>query len=665
MKKIRFAVAIALGALAFTGCNLDKFPENAVTPDVFFSSDQDLAAYTIGLYQPISNLNPGSYGIGIYGWDNHTDNQASKSYSGRFVPGDIKVEDGNNNWNWKSIRDCNYFLDQVLPKKEAKAIQGSESLINHYIGEVYFLRAFNYFSALRSVGDYPIVTEALPDQKDVLVEASKRQPRHKVARFILEDLDKAIALLQENAPGGKNRISRNVAYLMKSRVALYEATWLKYHKGTALVPGGNGWPGNPADIADFNIDNEINFFLDEAMKAAKVVGDKLVNNLVKNTDTPEGMNNKLESLNPYYTMFTDVNMEQYSEVLMWRAFDLSLNITHNIQMQLERDGGGTGYTRGLVNSYLMRNGLPIYDSASGYDTEWEKQGITATLQNRDSRIQIFTKGDNSIDYYGPDGEPVNYKHGRFLIDPSEQSQCVTGFPLKKGKYYDGVIADDHFKGTTGSIIFRGTEALLNYMEACVERTGNVDATATKYWQALRKRAYVDPDFNKTVTATVMAEEAKGDWGAYSHGKLIDPLLYNVRRERRNEFIAEGMRWDDLKRWRSMDQINGYQIEGMRYWGSIYEGKIVDEKGNDQVIVDLSGKGNMSPKENSPYIRPYQKTNINNRVFDGYHWIEAHYLNPLGMAVFRNTAEGDQTDLNTSVVYQNPGWPKVAGEGPLN
>ena len=88
---------------------------------------------------------------------------------------------------------------------------------------MYFLRAWNYFSKLKTFGDYPIVTETLPDDKQALIEASRRQPRHKVARFILEDLDRAIGFLSENPEGGTNRISRYVANLVKSRVALYEA----------------------------------------------------------------------------------------------------------------------------------------------------------------------------------------------------------------------------------------------------------------------------------------------------------------------------------------------------------------------------------------------------------------------------------------------------------
>ena len=34
------------------------------------------------------------------------------------------------------------------------------------------------------------------------------------------------------------RINKDAAMLVKSRVALFEATWLQNFKGTAFVPGG-------------------------------------------------------------------------------------------------------------------------------------------------------------------------------------------------------------------------------------------------------------------------------------------------------------------------------------------------------------------------------------------------------------------------------------------
>lgn len=659
----------SLTGLAACDDFLDKEPENKITPASYFTAEADLAAYSINLYNFFTSIAPGSYGISVFGDDNATDNQAATGYSTRWVPGEWKVPSSTADntrtdvWNFFQIRDCNYFLDQVLPKYEAGEISGSEANIRHYIGEMYVHRAYAYFNKLQSIGDCPIIETALADEQEVLIEASKRKPRNEVARFILSDLDKAIDYLSETAPGGKNRISKNVAYLLRSRVALYEGTWLKHHKGTAFVPGGSGWPGDASSLSGFNIETEINYFLDEAMKSAKVVGDQLVGRLVENTDVPEGMNSSFASLNPYYTMFCDEDMESYSEVLMWRKFLESQNVTHNIQMQLQNNGGGSGWTRGLVNSFLMRNGLPIYAAGSGYDPEWEKEGISATLQNRDSRIQIFTKKDGDIENYTSSGS-INYVDLEWTVKGNSETRMVTGYSIKKGKHYDSYMQTLHNKGTTGSIVFRGTEALLNYMEACYERNGSIDGTADGYWRALRTRAKVDPDYQKTIAATDMTKEAEGDFGAYSHGQLVDATLYNIRRERRNEFIGEGMRWADLKRWRACDQINGYQVEGMRYWGSVYEGTWTDDSGVDLVVVDVEGgTGNMSSESVSGvYIRPYQISHVNNSVFDGYRFTSAHYLSPLPQSAFRQTASGDQTDLDTSVIYQNPGWPKVGGQG---
>ena len=666
--KLKYISMLVLGAsLGLTSCNdfLDKEPESNVTPAAFFTAEADLAAYTINLYGVLTSIGPGSYGMGTFAYDNATDNQAATGYSSRWVPGNWKVGQSGGAWDFGNIRNVNYFLDQVLPKYEAGKISGAAANVRHYIGEAYFLRAYLYLDKLQSLGDFPIVLTALPDDKETLVQASKRQPRHKVAQQILDDLDKALELLSQTAPGGKNRISRDAALLLRSRAALFEATWEKYHKGTAFVPGGPGWPGNAEDVKDFNIDSSIDHFLTEAMKSSKELGDKLVGNLVENTDAEEGQDRNLVSTNPYYTMFCDKDMSGYSEVIMYRAFDrLKANVTHNIQMQLQRNGGGTGWTRGLVNSFLMRNGLPIYAANSGYDANWENQGIKATLQNRDSRIKIFTKVDNGIENYTDDG--VNSVDLSWTVKGNNETRMVTGYAVKKGKNYDTQQQLNHHFGESGSIVFRGTEALLNYMEASWLKNNTIDATADKYWRALRTRAKVDPDYNKTIAATNMQEEAKWDFGAYSHGQLVDATTYNIRRERRNEFIGEGMRWEDLIRWRACDQINGYQIEGMKYWGTVYEGAWRDGSTNLAMVDVEGGKGNISSKEISgDYIRPYQISKINNEVFDGYKFTPAHYLSPIAQSVFRQTASGDQTDLNTSVVYQNPGWPKIAGQGPTD
>lgn len=660
--KLKYLNIFLLGVslAGFTSCNdfLDKEPESSVTPAAYFTAEADLAAYSINLYNFFTCIAPGSYGISVFGNDNATDNQAATGYSTRWVPGEWKVGSTTSDdergaaWNFFQIRDCNYFFQEVLPKYEAGQISGSEANIRHYIGEMYVLRAYAYFDKLQNIGDCPIIETVLTDEQESLIEASKRRPRHEVARFILSDLDKAVEFLLNEAPGGKNRISKNVAYLLRSRVALYEGTWLKHHKGTAFVPGGQGWPGDASTLNGFNIDTEINYFLDEAMKSAKVVGDQLAGNLVNNTDAAEGMNASFASLNPYYTMFCDEDMENYSEVLMWRKYLESQNVTHNIQMQLQNNGGGSGWTRGLVNSYLMRNGLPIYAAGSGYDPEWEKEGITATLKDRDSRIQIFTKKDGDIENYTSAGT-INYVDLEWVVKGNNETRMVTGYAIKKGKHYNDYMQTLHHKGTTGSIIFRGTEALLNYMEACYEKNGTLDADARKYWMQLRERAGVSTDIDATIAATDLSKEK--DFGVYSGTSMVDVTLYNIRRERMNELFSEGQRFADLIRWRSFDRmITAKWIpEGVNFWDNLYLLYDADIKADGTSDAVVSGK------EQGKYLRPYSRNlESSNELRDGYNWHEAYYLYPIGISDIR-TASADR-DINNSNIYQNINWPTTAG-----
>lgn len=673
-KYISSALAVA-AVFGLTACNdyLNQQPEDKLIPENFFTSAANLQAYTLNFYTIFPNHSNDTYQLGTFSSDNGTDNQVSRSAGSMWVPGEWRVGNDTGNWSFTNIRSLNYFLINTEEAIADNAVSGSQALINQALGEGYFFRAYVYWQYYSAVGDYPIIDEVLPDDMEVLLEASVRQPRNKVARHILDDLDKAIQYLPDASSYGKNGLTKDVANLFRSRVALFEGTWLKSHKGTALVPGGPGWPGNTALLDGFNIDAEISYFLTEAMASANKVGDKFVNNLVENTDAPEGMTAGFTVANPYYCMFAADNSGSYDEVLLYKSFNLSQNMATQIQAQFQKNAGGTGWTRGMVNSFLMRNGLPIYAAGSGYDPAWEDQGVAATIQGRDSRLTIFTKPDNSIISLGLDGNTPNLYNMNWLFSADNATRCTTGFAIKKGQGYDYKQAQGNLQSVTGSIIFRAAEALLNYMEACAELNGSIDQTADSYWRALRRRAYVNEDYNKTIAATVMAEEAKGDWGAYTHGNYVSTLVYNVRRERRNELCAEALRMMDLRRWCALDQMitTPYQIEGIKYWGTVYSDPNSDLaiKNADgefiEPVVDPSGSnGNMSPEENSPYVRPFQISRAENLVWDGLKFTRAHYLSPIGYTAFVN-ASTDRNDVATSVIYQNPGWPVKAGEGASN
>ena len=198
---------------------------------------------------------------------------------------------------------------------------------------------------------------------------------------------------------------------------------------------------------------------------------------------------------------------------------------------------------------------------------------------------------------------------------------------------------------------------MNYIEACYERTGSLDASATQYWQAIRTRAKVSPDFQKTIANTDMSKESQ-DWGAYSAGALIDPTLYNIRRERRNELMAEGLRYMDLKRWRAMDQMiaTPYHFEGFKVWGPMKSYYTA----NQLVYGATNASATVSDPALSVYLRP-QEIRSNADSYRGARWTLAHYLSPIAVQNF--TLSSENGSIESSPIYQNPGWPITGGGTP--
>ena len=671
MKKIFILIVSAATLLLSAGCNdfLDRQPITNITPEKYFKTADELAAYTVNYYETFFTTYRNNWNVGPIWEDASTDNLVRggsdnsttlryfSSSNGRFL-----VPAGQNTSTaFSRIRICNYFFEQVLPKMEAGTLSGSD--VNQYVGEMYVMRAQAYFYALRTFGDFPIIENVLPDDNDVLVEASKRAPRNEVARFILSDLDKAISLLGN---GAKNRITKDLALLIKSRVALFEATFEKYHKGSGRVPGDPNWPGASKNSGkSFNIDGEVSFFLDQCLSAAEQVADahKLTSNShVMNPDTGK---QQIYGWNPYFEMFYQPDASGIDEVLLYREYSVDLGVTTAMPSYI-REGGACGPTRSHVDGFLMANGLPIYAADSGYKGD---ETLDLQQEGRDERLQLFVFNNGDLEWYS-NGEASLFIAPEFLEQPEHRD--VTGFRIRKHYCYDPAFAASGLIATNDQILYRAAEAYLNYIEAYYEKNGNIGGKADTYWKAIRTRAGVDPDYNKTIAATDLSKE--DDWGKRSGETLVDATLFNIRRERRCEFIGEGFRWDDLIRWRSFDHLmtEKWIPEGCNLWGGPLKDNEKylkkDAAGNvtteSAFIECASGKSdaNISSRTDSKYVRPLRVIMDNNELYDGYTWHKAYYLQPYGLQDLTLTSEDGSVEK--SVAYQNPFWPTQASEGAL-
>ena len=663
VKYLGFSLLLGATALGTSSCNdlLDLEPVNQITPESYYNTADQLASYLNNLYtgylaNPYTNMfHTGGYNSGMGQSDGNTDimTVGGSGNTNYFATDYWEVPTGKQLQGfYGNVRTLNYFLEKALAGKEAGTITGDAAMVDNYIGEAYFLRALTYFRMMCLYGDMPIVDKVLIDTEEEILEYSQRAPRNEVARFILADLDKAIANLADRSKFNGQRINKQVAYLFKSRVALFEATFEKYHKGSGRVPGDSNWPG--AAMAynsgkSFNIEGEISFFLQEAMDAAKAVADGAV--LTENTGVIEPGIGVIYGWNPYFEMYSQPSLASVDEVLMWRQYDQAQGVTHDSPYRILQ-GSGEGFTRTFTESFLMKNGLPIYAAGSGYQGDVSMDKVKA---GRDERLQLFMWGESTLIQSDNAAPNVGAKFELAgIARQNQETRCYTGYQPRKYYTYDyAQTPNDELRGTNACPMFRTAEAMLNYMEACFEMNESLDDKAKGYWRALRTRAGIEPDFNVTIDATDLSKE--GDFGVYSGTNQVDVTLYNIRRERMHELFCEGMRFADLIRWRSFDNLmtKNWIPEGINYWEEMYT--LYEE----ELKADGSADAVISPRELGKYLQPYGRNQLSTNPFkDGYTWHEANYLYPIGYNDMV-TASPDRK-IETTLLYQNVNWPTSAG-----
>lgn len=655
-------LALSLGSV-LVSCDdlLDQEPPSYLTPESYFKTEDQVMACANSFYNQLPSH---GYGYGLYSSDVNTDNQAGSGSDSKYLDGQWKVGLTNGNWNFSTIRAINYKLNTCLTNYNNKKITGKDKNIRQYLGELYFFRAWEYFGKLRLWGDYPILTAVQTDNEPKLLANDKRSPRNEVARFIIANLDTAMTYMSDNFEKRHTRVSRDVAMLVKSRVALYEGTFLNYFKGTAFVPNGEGWPGKTKDYnANYqypsgNIDNEIKYFLTTAAEAAETVAEKYKGSLTANNGV---VPQKEGDSNPYFEMFGTTDMSKYDEVLLWREYNASQGHTNIIEDAVQRNNYGTGVTRSMVESFLMEDGKPIYAEHDGF--VYDDNSVSKVAEHRDPRLKIFLKTPGQINCF----KNMDYAQGdRYInVEPAypditngdaQNWLYVTGYCLRKGGTFDRKQCQKD-KSANASCAFRAREALLNYMEAEYMLTHSLSGKVLDYWKIIREKAgfsgdAIDP--NTTIAATEMEKE-KLDWGAYSAGKLLDdPILYNIRRERRDELMGEALRWMDLQRWRSLDQMmtEHYHVEGMKLWNS----DMTHYYNFTEANYDGSNRAKVSSPQLSDYLRPYEKNMTSSNLYrDGYTWHMAHYLQAVPVKEMQLSAP-DYKTVSESPLYQNPYWP---------
>lgn len=586
---------IGLYALALTSCDsfLNCEPEDSFSSEGFLESESDLRLYTNGFLQ---SFLPSEETI-AWGGDQYADFCATRS-STTFLIGDTWDDTQQGGWgtgDWGDLRQINYFLDN-LPNANGKV---TDAIYLHNEGVGRFWRAYFYYGMVRTFGDVPWYETTLDvDNRDELYKP--RDKREVVMDKILDDLDFACTNCSTDKAltESSTLITKWVALALKSRICLFEGTYRKYH-------------------TELGLQNSAEKFL----RASIAASEELM------TKGPYKLLNTGDVETQYRSLFTSEELNT-TEVIWGIAFKKDLRM-HSITWKLFSASFGANWSlvRPFVNMYLMRDGNRFTDR-----TDYTTMQYMDEFQNRDCRLMqtvISPSYQRKIS-------------GTVKPDAPNFSMTSTGYQLIKWAIDDDVHVG---KATANNSIpiFRYAEVLLNYAEAKAE-LGECDETV---WNAtvkpLRERAGVEGKIPATYDPYV---------AAYFKNQTTDKWVLEVRRERGVELAFEGVRYDDIMRWKQ-----GALLENV--WQGIY----IPQKGE---AYDLNGDGvkDVAVVDKEPAagdkIKGVQYVVIGktNRLSEGDHgyiefgfsqgrkWDDKKYLRPIPLTA---------TQINPALLPQNPGW----------
>jgi hypothetical protein len=484
-------------------------------------------------------------------------------------------------WTWTQLRKINYLLANSYRCSDASARK-------QYEGVAYFFRAYFYFVKVRRYGDVPYYDQVLGSEDTELLNKA-RDDRGYVMDKVMDDLDKAIDMLP--TANSVSTVTRWTALAFKSRAALYEGTFRKYH-----------------GLSD--ADKYLQLAADAASKFMSESSYKLYST----------------GSEPYRDLFNSDDAKQ-EEVITARLYNFDLSISTTIQFNITNSQ--QGFTRRFMNHYLMADGSRFTDKA-GYET----MTYTDETKNRDPRMAQTVLCPGYIQV------------GEETVSPNKLL-ALTGYqPIK---FVSDAAHDGASKGTNDFPLFRTAEVYLNYAEAKAELGSLTQDDLDKSVNLIRKRAQM-PDMNLAAANATPDPYLESCYPNVTKG-ANEGVILEIRRERTVELCMEGFRQWDMLRWKEGAQMVNTVAP---YYGCYIPGPgLYDMDGDGKADLEIytgSATSKLSTKKKigsdiilsngeSGYITAWSTVS--------YTWNENRdYLWPI---------PADERVLTGGVLTQNPGW----------
>lgn len=609
--KITLSIIAGVTFLLTGGCSddfLTKYPLDKLTEETAFETYDNFLTFSWGFYERFGGFSTGD-NDGLY-TTTHNESECNsdnfnKSQSGQFSPYkyQTKIEPSTEPTYtnaYKFIRRANLMLQNI------DGANMSEAEKNHWKSVGLFFRSMEYYTLLSNYGGVIWIDRVIGDS-DTEIYLGSRASRDEVAKNILDDLQWAEANIKE-AGDGANTVNVHVVRALISRFGLFEGTWRKYH----------------------GLSNSEMY-----LNASATASENLINSF------PNVMSNYDDLFNSQ-----DLTVGVTTGVLLARKYSsLVANGAHSIGRVIRTSAWYYDLTKDAMNSYLCTDGKPVATSTvyegdddvykefrnrdrrlyytvmppyrikitgpagtSQYDDQWEYTDVPEEYEFIDMMKTITTETGK----YLPARNFAGYLTGmcpHFRSFPNGQGFIVSELGYYYWKYYNRYEDNMSLRASNQNYpVYRMGEIFVNHAEVMFELGRFDQSIADKTINKLRARANM-PD--------MIVSEITADFDP-DRDALIDPVLWEIRRERRVELMGDGFRFNDLKRWKK-----GYYVDkralGVRVKNSDY--------GNNLKILNNAEEG---------YVVYFDEPKG---------WLDKYYLEPIPI----------QEQILNPNLEQNPGW----------
>ena len=361
--KVMLSALVASVALGFTSCNdefMERYPVTDLTEENAFQAYDNYVSFLYPCYEMFrnGNISTSTVGTGAY----YTSGQFRGDFNAGLVTDrglsqnpyayrTISATSSSGAWNFSYIRRIAIALRHIDEGEKTGALTKEQA--THLRGVAKFFHAFWYMELVDRFGDVPYVEEEITDLSDNGPAYGPRTARAKVVEKIIANLEYAIANI--GTPDGKNGLTADAARAALSRFLLREGTWAKYHK--------------------------LNEPWQEYLKKCVSVSEELMG---KYPNLYNGNGSEPEPGAGYGEILTTEKLggvpgiifyQEYADgILMHRANDYEHIAAHAADVPQH-----------VVDLFLMKNGKPVANAASGYQGGKEKD-MWATFADRDPRL---------------------------------------------------------------------------------------------------------------------------------------------------------------------------------------------------------------------------------------------------------------------------------------